>query len=282
MPDLKPVGVQLIAENGEQYVATLNQAATAEKQLTDNLIAGAPMWQQMALQMSAQDVSAKQIVQTLTQWGVSEDEVTKFLQQNGIALQEDTQAITANAEAQRQLGGNIATTGGMMREGRLLIGAMTAEMALMTLTAGDTLPLAMREAAKGIQEVTMMAMMGFIAFGPWGALAGAVVGGLLYLATTAGQASPEIQALNKELDNLGKKDDAAAGLAELTGLTLADAEAALKAAKNNLDLADSITKAAQAKEATKEDHWVWWWKEESHISAHLQIRLLHSEKPPPI
>lgn len=56
--------------------------------------------------------------------------------------------------------------------------------------------------------------------------------------------SPEIGILDNEFEKLAKRDDTIQALAKVTGMTEADADAALRAAKNNSEFAESLKRVA--------------------------------------
>jgi hypothetical protein len=175
-----------------------------------------------------------QAAQTLNQFNVELNETINITNNYNTT-------INNIAPAHNQANNAMQGMSSAMREGRLLMAAMAVDMALLTIAAGEQMPQAMREGAKGIDLVIQGAMMGQMAVPGVGAAIGALAGGLLALGSAAATVDPEIAALNKDLESLAKHDDAAAGLAKLTGVTQYDAEMALEWAKTHKDAADQLS-----------------------------------------
>ena len=124
-----------------------------------------------------------------------------------------------------------------LREGRLITGMMIADLALMNFAAGTT-NVALQEMSKGIQVVIDSGMLALIATGdPVVAVLVAITAGLVTVAQASVQGSEGLQALEKELAPLAKKDDAIDALALLSKTTKEESEVAMQAAKDNKQFA---------------------------------------------
>jgi hypothetical protein len=240
--NLKPVGLHLIAEGAEQFVTATQAAGKAEAELVAQTKATA------TATVELETISQKEY-NTMLQMGMSADYLkanfkleTAEVVANTQAVTQNTTALNTNETATRSETTATISQGEARRAGREIMGLMIAEMALMQLTAGQT-DKSMQELSKTLElglNVTLLAFMvtGNIAIA---ALAG-IAAGIFGVAQMAMQADPDIVALNKDLESLGKKDDAIAGLMKLTGATKEQAQAALDFAKTSPEAADSLKK----------------------------------------
>lgn len=235
-------GLGLSASEAKQAVAGLVESTTthAEAAKADATATNA-------------EAEAEQLISKYAQATVaSKKEEVTATQQSTQAVDQNTQALVKNSDATKRTESDHANFYSQTRAGRIAIAAITTEMALMTLAAGETLPAGLREAAKGIQQVIDTATIGFLVGGGVGALIGAAAGGVLALATAATTASEEVVTLNKELDSLAKKDDVVTTLAQVTGWTKEDAQAMLDLAKASPEAAKALQQLAEAKEPLNE------------------------------
>lgn len=313
---LKPVGVQLIAENGDQFVATIQEA----NQQVDTLIVRGggltEVWNKadgtvISSSKSVQvlNESTKQFVETenlantasgtlfatLMQQAKAAEDSAKAVAENTAAIQAENQATRTSAEDERLINDAFIVTAksrqaltkeeydaatvemqavranqdiydslknttqahgsnmSVMREGRLIMGAMIADMALMQLTAGST-DKSIQELGKSL-DVTLNT--GLLAFMATGNPAIGVVAGLgaamLSAYQIATQLDPAIVDLEKSTENLGKQDKTVDTLANLLGVTRDTAAMMLLAAKNSSEYATQLLALEKAAHGAAEE-----------------------------
>ncbi len=199
-------------------------------------------YENLVTQLRGAGVADQELVGALRQMGLTATEAREAVQ--GLAAAETQEAATAQVAA-----GGHANMQAMIRGTRLAVMGLVADMALAQVASGEQLPQGLREAANGLKTVADFAVAGGMAFGQWGAAIGAGAGLLLALGTAATGASPEIGALNKELDAIASKTEVATTLAKIMGWTDAEAEAALKASKHNHEFAVALDEVAKQREA---------------------------------
>lgn len=187
----------------------------------------------------------------LRQQGVSAAD----LRAAGLAIDEETGGFIKLDKATQNVAGS---TRGLYYESRgLMMGVLGLNLVLteFSQTMGDKVDPQLKSVITGMESMSRFAMAGVsigMLAGPGGAATG-LIGGLALgtLTTVAAQlmsVSTEYQNLNNVLDKLAQKDDSALTLSTLFGWTQKDAQAALDAAKNNADLADSLSRVAQQQE----------------------------------
>lgn len=98
---------------------------------------------------------------------------------------------------------------------------------------GDELPPAFEKASSAIQQIASFGSAGAFVGGVPGAIFGGIAGGLVALTTAAVSLSPELQQLNKQLDNMSNRDEVVKTLADIADVSTDIAEVWLEAARKD-------------------------------------------------
>lgn len=144
---------------------------------------------------------------------------------------------------------------GEARAGRIAVAALNVELALMTVAAGETLPQGVREGARALQVITdtttAFAFAGSSIPGlttAAGAAIGLLVGGISALLTVLFAADPALDAVNKRLDELAKKDDVIESIAKITSSSREEAQALLDIAQKSPAAAKGLQQLVENEE----------------------------------
>ncbi len=174
--------------------------------------------------------------------------LTTAIKSDTEASVENDTAIKANADAVETATTSHSGFYSQLRAGRIAVAAITAEMALMTIVAGQQLPDGLRETAKGLQLIVDLGTTGFLLGGGPGAAIGALAGVVLSLGAAASTQSQSIQDLDTKLTQLSKQDELQTTLSNITSLTKDQTAVLLDAASKDPAFAKQLldmTKAAE-------------------------------------
>ena len=199
------------------------------------------------------DASVDQHIEKSNQEAAAVDAVTNslksFNEETGLAMKalpEEAAGIQQNIQLYDSLPTSLdnssSSSRGLTTEMRgVRYGAMDVVMGLsmLQLALGETNP-QLTEAGRGFTVFADSLMAGTMIAPGVGTAFGAIAGAIMAIGIASQTADPDIVALDKDLQSMGKKDDATAGLAKLAGTTQDVATAALAVAKTNPDVADAL------------------------------------------
>lgn len=193
---------------------------------------------------------AQRIIQSQIQQALSEKNYTEAIRLNALAQQEaaaagDKVRIAALKTQEARIGAATNATpassyGKDLGKVLSIAFALNSAIDLLSRSLSGKLTPAAREAADAVRIISDTALFGLSTGGVPGAVVGALAGAIGALGIMALKTDPMVQAFNDTLDKLGKKDDAAQGLAKLAGVSDKNAAAALEYLKANEDLAQSF------------------------------------------
>lgn len=170
----------------------------------------------------------------------------KAQQEEGISIERLNKLKQQQAQIENNIAGKPTSALQEARGARDALFALGLTINAVTTELGSQLPPAAQKASSSIKIVADSMLAGAYFGGVYGAVLGALAGVALSVGAALLTVDPQIKALNDSLDKLGKKDDAAQGLAKLAGISDNNAQAALDYLKANQDLAASFQAQAQA------------------------------------
>lgn len=262
---LPRVGVDLVALGAADYLQALkeaNQRMLESQDVVKKLVAQLSLLPptnekaQQSISILTNQLAEQQAA--LAKMAVANVQGSKQQEEATVAYNESTVALNKTIAALRELTGvgpkAQETVGQNTREARgfrdALFGAGLG-ISLLDSALGSQLPASAKQASNSLR-LTADTMLAFAFLAPESGPVGLAIGALIGLFTSLGISAitidPQIKALNDSLDKLGKKDDAAQGLAKLANVNDTNAKAALAYLDANKQLADSFQAQVQAAE----------------------------------
>lgn len=250
---------QRVVDAGGNWIEIEKAKAEWSGQRTAALLKEQEALRQTALAEEGYNSRVQTVIQIGTQFGATAKEMQESLIGLGLSATEASAAMQAMGVDTSKLDTHFTSTRESAGEvGKAFFGLTLASFGLLSITKqlreqGETELIPTLDKITGLfQTVSSFGAAGSFIGGVPGAIAGGAFGLLVDLPSLLDQTSQGTKDLNAAIQSLGKNDEAIATLAKITGLTLLDAEAALKAAGGNKELRDAIEAAAKAEKAREQ------------------------------
>lgn len=170
--------------------------------------------------------------------------IEQSLAQSGKSWNEIQKEMRILAEKNAEAMGRVGTTG--IQSSRAFFALTLASFGVMSVAQelkksfGDDLPPALEKTSAAIQQIASFGSAGAFVGGAPGAIFGGIAGGLIAVTTAGVTLDPVLQNLNRQLDNMSNRDDLAATLSEIAGVSKTTAEIWLEAARKDTSFAQLL------------------------------------------